>query len=121
MNDYRSEAARLRLSVARGVYRLQAVVVQHAWDTKEIRKARKTENRKTSNPTAPQSRKETSARTAPNATEQKVVALAEQMGRLIGTVQGRAEGWRSAVEEAPSLQPQAFSPKPPALARMIHE
>ena len=37
--------------------------------------------------------KETSARTAPDAVEQKVVALAEQMGRLIGTVQARAEGW----------------------------
>jgi hypothetical protein len=55
--------------------------------------ARKTKNRKTSNPTAPQSRKETSAQTAPNVTEQRVVALAEQMGRLIGTVQTRAEGW----------------------------
>jgi len=28
-----------------------------------------------------------------DAVEQKVVALAEQMGRLIGTVQARAEGW----------------------------
>ena len=55
--------------------------------------ARKTANRKTGNPTASQSPSETSARTAPDAVEQKVVALAEQMGRLIGTVQAKAEGW----------------------------
>ena len=36
---------------------------------------------------------ETSAATATDAVEQKVVALAEQMGRLIGTVQAKAEGW----------------------------
>jgi hypothetical protein len=63
------------------------------WGTEGDRMARKTENRKTSNPRAAQSRRETSAETAPEATEQKVVALAEQMGRLIGTVQTRAEGW----------------------------
>jgi hypothetical protein len=55
--------------------------------------ARKTANRKTGNPTPTQSSRETSVPTASDAVEQKVVALAEQMGRLIGTVQARAEGW----------------------------
>ena len=54
--------------------------------------ARKTAKRKTGNPTPPPSPKDTTARSVPD-TEQKVVALAEQMGRLIGTVQARAEGW----------------------------
>lgn len=55
--------------------------------------ARKTAKRKTGNPTASRSPSETSARTAAGAVEEKVVALAEQMGRLIGTVQAKAEGW----------------------------
>lgn len=55
--------------------------------------ARKTAKRKTGNSTPPPSPEGTSARTVPDAMEQKVLALAEQMGRLIGTVQTRAEGW----------------------------
>ena len=55
--------------------------------------ARKTANRKTGNPTPPLSPSGTSSQTVPDAVEQKVVALAEQMGRLIGTVQAKAEGW----------------------------
>jgi len=60
--------------------------------------ARKNANRKRGNSDTSQSTretvapKETGAR-APEAVEEKVVALAEQMGRLIGTVQARAEGW----------------------------
>ena len=58
----------------------------------------KTAKRKTGKPAASQSRKETSASrtgaaTTADAVEQKFVALAEQMGRLIGTVQAKAEGW----------------------------
>ena len=59
----------------------------------------KTAKRKTGKPAVAQSRKdasaqqETPAATTPDAVEQKLVALAEQMGRLIGTVQGTAEGW----------------------------
>ncbi len=59
----------------------------------------KTAKRKTGKPAASQSKKdtsaqqETSAATTPDAVEQKFVALAEQMGRLIGTVQAKAEGW----------------------------
>ena len=34
-----------------------------------------------------------SSRPAADPVEQKVVALAEQMGRLIGTIQAKAEGW----------------------------
>ena len=55
--------------------------------------------RKTGKPAASQSRKETSpvqetgAVPTADAVEQKFVALAEQMGRLIGTVQAKAEGW----------------------------
>jgi hypothetical protein len=55
---------------------------------------RNTANRKTGNPAALQSSGATRSGTAvPDATEQKVVALAEQMGRLVGTVQAKAEGW----------------------------
>ena len=59
----------------------------------------KTAKRKTGKPAASQSEKEapakheTGAVTTADAVEQKFVALAEQMGRLIGTVQSRAEGW----------------------------
>src|SRR5687767_6301856 len=59
----------------------------------------KTAKRKTGTPAASRSKKETSARqqtsssTTADAVEQKFVALAEQMGRLIGTVQTKAEGW----------------------------
>ena len=55
--------------------------------------------RKTGKPAASQSRKETSpvqetgAVPTADAVEQKFVALAEQMGRLIGTVQAKAEDW----------------------------
>ena len=55
--------------------------------------ATKTANRKTRKPPASQTGKETSAGPTPEAVEQKVVALAEQMGRLLGTVQAKAEGW----------------------------
>ena len=54
--------------------------------------ARMTANRKTGNPTPPQSPSGTSSRTVPDDMEQKVLALAEEMGRLIGTVQAKAEG-----------------------------
>ena len=59
----------------------------------------KTAKRKTAKPAASQPKKDTSTTseaggvTTPDAVEQKFVALAEQMGRLIGTVQVRAEGW----------------------------
>jgi hypothetical protein len=65
----------------------------HALNPKEICMARKTANGKTRNPPKSRSPKETSARTVPEGVEEKVLALAEQMGRLIGTVQGKAEGW----------------------------
>ena len=58
----------------------------------------KTAKRKTAKLPASRSKKETSATEtgaagAADAVEQKFVALAEQMGRLIGTVQAKAEGW----------------------------
>ena len=46
-----------------------------------------------------------SASPTADAIEQKVVALAEQVGRLIGTVQAKAEGWM----EEKSLQDQLTS------------
>lgn len=33
------------------------------------------------------------AATTPDPVEQRVVAFAEQLGRMVGTVQGKAEGW----------------------------
>jgi hypothetical protein len=65
----------------------------HTLDVKEIRMARKTANGKTGKSTASPSPSEASSQNAPQALEDKVVALAEQMGRLIGTVQAKAEGW----------------------------
>jgi hypothetical protein len=65
----------------------------HGLTSKEICMAPKTAKRKTRNPPSADTRKETGVPAAPEAVEQKVVALAEQMGRLIGTVQGKAEGW----------------------------
>ena len=59
----------------------------------------KTPKRKTGKPAAGRSTKAASAgpqpaaESAPDAVQQKFVALAEQMGRLVGTVQARAEGW----------------------------
>jgi hypothetical protein len=48
-----------------------------------------------------ESRLEAESRPTVDAVEKKVVALAEQMERLIGTVQARAEGWldRNALHE----------------------
>jgi hypothetical protein len=45
-----------------------------------------------------------------DAVEQKVVALAEQVGRLIGTVQAKAEGWmdgRSLEDQLTSIRESA--------------
>ena len=60
----------------------------------------KTAKRKTGKPAVAESRKATGAKqqeapavTTADPVEQKFVALAEQMGRLIGTVQAKAEGW----------------------------
>jgi hypothetical protein len=71
-----------------------------AWaNAKEIRMPPKIAKRKTVKPAASQSKKETSTKqdtgavTTTDAVEQKLGALAEQMGRLIGTVQTKAEGW----------------------------
>src|SRR6185503_19165870 len=46
---------------------------------------------------------DTSTSTTPSdAIEQRVVALAEQLGRLVGTVQAKADGWM----DVPALQEQ---------------
>jgi hypothetical protein len=53
-------------------------------------------------PTAKPDTSGTSAIPSADAIEQRVVALAEQLGRLVGTVQARADGWM----DVPALQEQ---------------
>jgi hypothetical protein len=53
-------------------------------------------------PTATQNTPGTSATPSADAIEQRLVAFAEQLGRLVGTVQARADGWM----DGPALQEQ---------------
>lgn len=53
-------------------------------------------------PTATQNPPGTSATPSADAIEQRLVAFAEQLGRLVGTVQARADGWM----DGPALQEQ---------------
>ena len=53
-------------------------------------------------PTATPNTPGTSATPSADAIEQRVVAFAEQLGRLVGTVQARADGWM----DLPALQEQ---------------
>jgi hypothetical protein len=53
-------------------------------------------------PTATQNPPGTSATPSGDTIEQRVVAFAEQLGRLVGTVQARADGWM----DLPALQEQ---------------
>jgi hypothetical protein len=51
-------------------------------------------------PTATQTTPDTSANPSADAIEARVVALAEQLGRWVGTVQAKADGWM----DVPALQ-----------------
>ena len=53
-------------------------------------------------PTATQNPPGTSGTPSADAIEQRLVAFAEQLGRLVGTVQARADGWM----DGPALQEQ---------------
>ena len=53
-------------------------------------------------PTAAQNPPGTSGTPSADAIEQRLVAFAEQLGRLVGTVQARADGWM----DGPALQEQ---------------
>ncbi|HEY3044273.1 MAG TPA: hypothetical protein VGJ39_09620 [Vicinamibacterales bacterium] len=53
-------------------------------------------------PTATPNPPGTSATPSVDAIEQRVIAFAEQLGRLVGTVQARADGWM----DVPALQEQ---------------
>jgi hypothetical protein len=53
-------------------------------------------------PTATQNPPGTSVTPSADAIEQRLVAFAEQLGRLVGTVQARADGWM----DGPALQEQ---------------
>jgi hypothetical protein len=53
-------------------------------------------------PTATSNTSSTSATPSADAIEQRVIAFAEQLGRLVGTVQARADGWL----DVPALQEQ---------------
>src|SRR6266571_4433278 len=53
-------------------------------------------------PTATSNAPGTSTTPSADAIEQRVVALAEQLGRLVGTVQAKADGWM----DVPALQEQ---------------
>jgi hypothetical protein len=53
-------------------------------------------------PTVTPNTSNTSATPSADAIEQRVVALAEQLGRLVGTVQAKADGWM----DVPALQEQ---------------
>ena len=53
-------------------------------------------------PTATSNTPGTSATPSADAIEQRVVAFAEQLGRLVGTVQAKADGWM----DVPALQEQ---------------
>src|SRR5436190_12755132 len=53
-------------------------------------------------PTATQNPPGTSGTPSADAIEQRLVAFAEQLGRLVGTVQAKADGWM----DVPALQEQ---------------